>query len=327
MKYAFSNIFGDPFWLTTIPMGIFSWTIAFVASIINNTTNSDNFPIFCWWGLTFEALCILLTIYVAFTNKIRQYRNALLALFAVAAVYSTNSTNNFVWRDDTTSGAAAAGQILLSIINFIWIFYFGTTKDEAVHSFIDSFAMQKKPLPMLPAMQQVDTPVALHPEFSAGTSRGQVEVSAPLNPMAETTTYPQIYSSSQLFRHGIPLNTVAEAAGSRNETQNRTQSQRPMSHITSTRFSDVVQLPRNDPQMASGFLSTSSEPGRESSSHKAKAKFRYDANTSAGEIPFDEGEVLEVVDMSGKWWMCRRATGEEGMCPSNYLELLSPQLI
>lgn len=323
MKYAFSNIFGDPFWLTTIPMGVFSWTIALVSSIINDASGSDSFPIFCWWGLAFEAFCILLTIYTAFTNKIRQYRNALLALLAIAVVYSTNSTNNFVWRDDTSSAAAAAGQILLSIINFIWILYFGTTKDEPVHAFIDSFAMQKKPLPMQYPVQQ-NSRVALHPEMSTAITDGNVEVSAPLNPMADTTTYPQVYSSSQLIRHGIPLHAANQGPETQDDSQNRAQG--PMSHITSTRLSNARQL-APESQVVSGFSSIGSEQERGISSYKARAKFRYDANTMAGEIPFDEGEILDVIDISGKWWMCRRATGEEGMCPSNYLELLSPQLI
>ncbi|WFD25538.1 Transmembrane osmosensor [Malassezia nana] len=56
---------------------------------------------------------------------------------------------------------------------------------------------------------------------------------------------------------------------------------------------------------------------------RAEALYTYKASEDdPTEISFNKGDILQIVDSSGKWWQAQRPNGELGIVPSNYLRML-----
>ncbi|WWC87567.1 uncharacterized protein L201_002457 [Kwoniella dendrophila CBS 6074] len=57
--------------------------------------------------------------------------------------------------------------------------------------------------------------------------------------------------------------------------------------------------------------------------HRAKAMYAYSASPDdPNEVSFAKGDILDVLDNTGKWFQVRTPTGATGIAPSNYLTLL-----
>ncbi|KAF2622918.1 high osmolarity signaling protein SHO1 [Macroventuria anomochaeta] len=283
-SFSVGRIIGDPFALATISIGILAWVIAFVASIISALRGG--FPNFAWWTLVFMFFCIVgVTVTVA-SDAERTYHVAIVGFLAAGLVFTTSSVNSLVYSPVAPFEAAAAGYILLSMIAIVWIFYYGSQPAARHRTFVDSYALHKEQ----PGSR------SSRPISNGYTNRPQTQIS--------NSQQPQMYTSAQLngFETSSP---VSGYPGGPAGAQGRN--------------SSAPQFGGINPQ------TPTQEPAEQSIEYpyRAKAIYSYEANPDdANEISFQKHDILEVSDVSGRWWQAKKPNGETGIAPSNYLILL-----
>ncbi|KAJ2894996.1 uncharacterized protein MKZ38_007009 [Zalerion maritima] len=294
--FDMGNILGDPFALATISIAALGWIIAFIPSIIAQVgaTADNKFPPYNWWAIVLALFLISGVAAVIGFDSISNYSVAITGYTAVALVLTTSAVNNLIYQSLPAREAAASGHLLLSMVFAIWILYFGSTPSATPHAYIDSFALQK------------DSHLNRQTVNFGG---GRPETSTSVQP-------PQMYTTSAQLNGLENPSPIAGVSQQRNSFLNPGfGSQKPAA---------PAPVPSNgapngpNPGQPEGEIVPPTEYP-----YRAKAIYSYEANPDdANEISFSKHEILEVSDVSGRWWQARKDGGETGIAPSNYLILL-----
>jgi len=217
-----------------------------------------------------------------------------LVFLATGVVYTSSAVNSLIYAPSGAKEASAAGFILLSIVSIAWIMYYGCQPGSGVRAKLDSFALHR-------GAKAYRTPRPRTSSFGgnkAVPTGPQMYTSAQLGNNFETSTPVTGYQGGPIS--GSNLNTNSRNSAARFGTGAGTLGSAPLPQESSSGEQAVADYP-----------------------YRAKAIYSYEANPDdANEISFSKHEILEVSDVSGRWWQAKKENGETGIAPSNYLILL-----
>lgn len=295
MGIQLSNLLGDLFAVSTVSFGTIAWIIAIAGAAADP---SATYLRFTWWGLVYQVILILVILLLYLNNTIELYKFTLVGLLSVATVYTTNSVNTLIYNTSSAGNlCCAAGCILLSMVNIIWVIYFGGHPESPTNQFIDSFAAKPSPF--------------THGQISTGATKLEDSdyVSGGARPAFNS------YES----RHS-QLTATANNNTANNKSNYMLSSQlNGLENFSNSNVNDNARNTFFKGEQPTDDFTLPATTYR----YKAKALYNYDANPDdINEISFLKDEILEVDDIDGKWWQAKRSNGQVGICPSNYVKLL-----
>ncbi|KAL3235019.1 High osmolarity signaling protein SHO1 [Nakaseomyces bracarensis] len=326
---GFRNLIGDPFAISSILIGLISWIIALGGCI--SVQVDQQFPRFTWWGIAFQLLLIVLLIVFYIYDLVDYYRSFLTAAIGVAFVYTTNSANYFIYGAGNQKAAASAGVVLLSMVNLIWMFYFGSDNASPTNKWIDSFAVNGiKPSPYETSrikayrkssrqqyrgssVKLTNSTHNLHGGLSESVSVADGFYANP-----QTSNYVSSTALTEFENTGVPYPSSSDLPTNNNPPL---RSQRGSNMVGDTYITATT---NNNTETTMGdTLGLYSDIADDNFPYRAKALYSYEADAAdAYEMSFEQGDILLVSDIEGRWWKAKKETGETGIIPSNYVTLI-----
>ncbi|OJD09697.1 hypothetical protein AJ78_08973 [Emergomyces pasteurianus Ep9510] len=234
------------------------------------------------------------------TNHV--YGVAIVGYLAAGLTFTSLAVNSLIYADRASQQAAAAGFILQSMVAIVWIFYFGSSGQASSRTHLE---YGKEHHHSYRNSKPMSNNYGARPETTISGSHP-----------------PQMYTSAQLngFETSSPVSGYPPAASNGDKPNGGTQNRFGGPTIGS-------QTNLGGASAAGGIGDHPSTPNEVSQPteypYRAKAIYSYEANPDdANEISFAKHEILDVSDVSGRWWQAKKSSGETGIAPSNYLILI-----
>ncbi|EIW69197.1 hypothetical protein TREMEDRAFT_69025 [Tremella mesenterica DSM 1558] len=83
-----------------------------------------------------------------------------------------------------------------------------------------------------------------------------------------------------------------------------------------------MDTPQKAAPLAREYTPPASEERAQAFPLRAKALYAYTASADdPNEVTLARGDILEVMDNTGKWWQVKTPAGQTGIAPSNYLQM------
>jgi SHO1 osmosensor len=317
--------------LGTLALGAIAWVIAFIGQIAAEA--DDRRQGVLWFSIFLQLFLILGVAVAIITDSVSMTRFQLSTFLAVALVFSVMGINNGIYSNNGSQDAVAAGYFILTIVNIIWLLFFTSEEDSAMYGMLSGFGNGRLGGPGGRAIRGnggISRPTGASINNGSGFGNsyqgGHQGVGGGYQP-----TYGQGPSAADVTMNA-PKTSFGGGAGSIRSAHTNNQAAIPGvagSTVGKSEYGHAGDINRTG---SPGSTNKHSAPGTVEGAtgeptpgygYRARALYAYQANADdPTEISFSKGEILDIVDNSGKWWQARKPNGETGIVPSNYMQVL-----
>ncbi|GAA5885946.1 hypothetical protein JCM5296_007040 [Sporobolomyces johnsonii] len=311
-------VFSHPAFLITLLVAVAGWFTALIGQIVleskyhaqpSSKGSAVGVP---WFGI-FLQMFLNIGVFVALaTDSVATSRFQLSIFLAVALVMAVIGVNSGIFTDTSYQLAIGAGWLLLAIVDILWLLYFTSEPDASFPYLFDAGAS----IPFSSSRSSIggggSNPARSRTGGSVTRAGSSLGMAHPGTAMSYQGAYPGDGVKSPggpgSVTGGLASVSVADLGMGGQGLEDGPQR-------------DVQQ--QQGPNGAAASLMRSGEAGvPEYAVLKARALYSYSASPDdPNEISFAKGEIVDILDNSGKWWQARKLDGTKGIVPSNYLVL------
>nr|XP_031859083.1 high osmolarity signaling protein SHO1 [Kwoniella shandongensis]KAA5526155.1 high osmolarity signaling protein SHO1 [Kwoniella shandongensis] len=284
-------VFRHPVFLVTFIIAIPAWVIAFAgqcAAEAKLTSGNGHTPVAgTLWFTIWVELAVIIHLFLAIAaDGLAVHRFQLSIVLAIATALGVFGVE-FIFSTAGSLIAAGVGWLLLTMVNLVWVLYLTSEEDTFFYNLLNSGGNGG----LSSNNRRIGGSMGRRDSATTGFAGGEMGISGHSGGISRGI------SSNHINGGGYPVGGYAPAA--------------------------TEGTPQKAPSVRDNYNQQS--PGSEDGTykHRARAMYAYSASPDdPNEVSFAKGDILEVMDNTGKWFQVRTPTGATGIAPSNYLTML-----
>jgi len=299
---------------------LIGWIVVLVAQAYAAAAKSPTAEVvrILWFGFVIQTILSVVVFKVIIGSRAYDaayaYGMQVAILSSIACVFAVMGVDRTIYTSNRVFRAIGAGWLILAVVDLLWAIYFtsppqslvgrlaielgdlrSTKKEEESHGKVEKIGRSTDAFPMSPV--------------HAGGSAQRMSGTPTMGPDGSRPNVGHVWNQQRATY------TSQSDGGSGG--------------------GDATTGPASDPgvlseRRESGRLSgirvksePEPEPEPEPETYRAEALYDYaGSKDDPNELAFKKGQILQILDKQGKWWLGRADDGSQGIAPSNYLRLL-----